>query len=157
MTEQSGSPPFDPDAWHDQALWGLAFRGGSGHLGDWTSELILDIDRILGVRWEGEEVVHRVAPARLTFEDVCGLRIDLDWPAANDGMDPPLIHLVERAPAVHGCDVPCYAFTIRFELGTTGTITFRASGFREEILTESLEVRERWILSVAERKALLGG
>ena len=63
--------------------------------------------------------------------------------------------MIERVPATRGCGVPCYSFTIRL-LWQQGRITFRAAGLREEVRTQPLVLRDRWILSVAERRALLG-
>ena len=40
---------FDRLSWHDCHIWGIELRAGDPDDGDWTSDLVLDIDFI--VEW----------------------------------------------------------------------------------------------------------
>jgi len=71
---------FDRLSWHDCQIWGLEFRAGEPDEGDWSSDLVLDIDFITewlcGVTGGAQ---FRVAPATLAFHGVTDPRIGIDW------------------------------------------------------------------------------
>ena len=70
---------FDRLSWHDCHIWGIELRAGDPDDGDWTSDLVLDIDFI--VEWicgTGGGGQFRVAPATLVFHGVTDPKIDID-------------------------------------------------------------------------------
>jgi hypothetical protein len=67
-------------SWHDCHIWGIELRADDPDDGDWTSDLVLDIDFI--VEWicgTGGGGQFRVAPATLVFHGVTDPKIDIDW------------------------------------------------------------------------------
>ena len=71
---------FDRLSWHDCHIWGIELRAGDPDDGDWTSDLVLDIDFI--VEWicgTGGGGRFRVAPATLVFHGVTDPKIAIDW------------------------------------------------------------------------------
>lgn len=71
---------FEELSWHDCHIWGIAVRVGEMSDGDFTSELVLDLDFI--VEWlcsPGSLARFRVAPAELVFHDVSELYVSADW------------------------------------------------------------------------------
>jgi len=66
-----------------------------------------------------------------------------------------MIHEIEREQVGHGIGRPPYRFTIRFELGPTGEISFAASGLTESLLGGTLSLVDRWYLTSAERDGLI--
>ena len=92
---------YDPGRFHDNQIHGIAFRTADPDEGDWTSELVLDIDHI--VEWIKVDagVRFRVQPADLIFHDVTDLRLRLD--GVMDGFSVaialPWILQIDREPA----------------------------------------------------------
>ena len=73
------SPQYAPHLWHDNPIYGLRLVIGDIEAGDWRSELVLEIDHIVG--WECDRdgrAVLQVAPATLTVHDAADLRIAVD-------------------------------------------------------------------------------
>jgi hypothetical protein len=71
---------FDRLSWHDCHIWRVELCAGDPEEGDWTSDLVLDVDYI--VEWlcrVGGVGQFRVAPATLAFHGVTDLRINIDW------------------------------------------------------------------------------
>ena len=70
---------FGRFSWHDCHIWGIELRAGDPDDGDWTSDLVLDIDFI--VEWicgTGGGGQFRVAPATLVFHGVTDPKIAID-------------------------------------------------------------------------------
>src|SRR5574341_1497260 len=80
MASRYTDADFDGLSWHDCHIHALEFRVGDVDAGDWTSDLVLDIDFI--VEWlcgVDSRAQFRVAPATLTFHGVTDLKITIDW------------------------------------------------------------------------------
>jgi len=131
---------FEDFSWHDCHLWGLALGVGDPDRGDWSSDLILDIDYIL--EWVcgvgSAPARFRVAPADLAFHDVTDLTIDLAWPDAGGqvAVSLPSIDAIARERVadqrVH-LDRPYYRWEIRFNWPAGGAIRFSATGFTQTL------------------------
>lgn len=133
---------FERLSWHDCTLWGLAFRAGDPDEGDWTNDLVLDIDFIVewicGAQGGGQ---FRVAPATLAFHGVSDPRIGIDWgdsglqaalhPASIDGVDRERV--TEQKVFL---DRPYYRWRIRLNAPKAGEIEFGAVGFTLTLLAE---------------------
>jgi hypothetical protein len=90
---------FDAMSWHDVHVHG--FRLDRFDENNGSADLVLDIDYIL--KWEksGDSFLFTVCRADLRFNDVFGLKLDLDYASPTAGM----------------CDVPARAHrTARREL-----------------------------------------
>ena len=84
---------FERMSWHDCHVHGLSIRDGQHGAG----ELELDLDYI--VEWcchDDGSCDFRVAPALLTFHEVVGLRIEIDYAAVQAGMAPFSLDRIER-------------------------------------------------------------
>ena len=132
---------FDALTWHDCHLWGIALQPGDPDVGDWRSDLLLDIDFI--VEWLcGTDGVtrFRVAPADLVFHGVTDLRLHVD----DDGGDQAALHplsieYIERAPIRDQkvyLDRPYHRWTVRLNWPAGGTIEFGAVGFTQTLRAE---------------------
>jgi hypothetical protein len=150
---------FNPDAWHDRAVWGLLWHGGAGD--DWTSEFEVRFDSILQV-WRIDDSApahYRVAPAKLVFKDVTDLSMRLDNVVPESDFKAalvyPMINTVERVPVNAKGDAPYFGWRLVFDLDPKGEISFGASGFVETVLADSIELIDRWELSNDERTRLL--
>jgi hypothetical protein len=153
---------FDELSWHDCHLVGFEVRAGDVDEGDWTSDLVLDLDFIVewicGVDGPGQ---FRVAPATLVFHGVTDLRFDIDW--GRSGFQLSLheisIDRIERQAIrdqkVH-LDRPYYTWTIRLNWPKSGEISFGAVGFTQTLLAEPVRTEKQW-LSRQERIRLIAG
>jgi hypothetical protein len=136
---------FDALSFHDDSLYGLALRGPDVERGDWTSDLVLDIDHIVEWLREGDRFRFRVAPATLVFHGVTDLRVAFDQAtgAFQIAPMPPPIHAIEREriaeQKVH-LDRPYYAWRIPFNAPARGEIGFGAWGFTLTLRGEPLLV-----------------
>ncbi|MGH2360946.1 MAG: hypothetical protein ACRDGM_10465 [bacterium] len=152
-------PDFERLSWHDCDIWGLEFRVGEPDEGDWTSDLVLDIDFI--VEWlcgVSGDTQFRVAPAALAFHGVTDPRINIDWgssgfQAALHGVS---IDRIERervrAQKVY-LDRPYYSWRILLSWPKGGEIAFGAVGFTQTLLAEPV-LMDKQHLSLLERSRL---
>jgi hypothetical protein len=121
------SADFENLSWHDCHVYG--FRLEEREHG--TAEVEFDIDFI--VEWlchDDRSFEFRVAPATLTFHDVFGLRVELDYATVGAGMTPFSIAGIEREdmkyPGGH------VAFRWRLPINwPSGVIAFESSGFTQ--------------------------
>jgi hypothetical protein len=153
---------FDELSWHDCHLVGFAIRAGDADEGDWTSDLVLDLDFIVewmcGVEGPGQ---FRIAPATLIFHGVTDLRLHIDW--GHSGFQAALheiaIDRIERE-VIHDqkvyLDRPYYRWTIRLNWPKTGDISFGAVGFTQTLLAEPVRTKNQ-SLSRRERTRLIAG
>ncbi|MPZ97787.1 MAG: hypothetical protein GEU80_00380 [Dehalococcoidia bacterium] len=153
---------FETLSWHDDSVYGLRLRVGDPEAGDWTSDLVLDLDHI--VEWvrapdgdDGHGIRFRVAPAELVFHGVTDLSVDL--PSRTEGMQVALSALmvdgVERAPVEDQrvyLDRTYYAWRIALNDPSGGLIRFGAVGFTMRLLREPL-LLDRQHLTRAERES----
>src|SRR6184192_625452 len=71
---------FETLSWHDCNIWGMEFQTGDADEGEWTSDVIFNIDYIAEWICGVDRSMHfRVAPARLTFHGVTDPRVAIDW------------------------------------------------------------------------------
>jgi hypothetical protein len=139
-------PAIDPEAtrwtaadfaslsFHDDSIYGVALRQGDPDAGDWTSDLVLDLDHLVAWVREADRIRFRVAPATLAFHDVTELRVAFDWRSDGHRVVPPpaAIDRVERAPAPDRDRYPdsgYWAWRIVCNAPPGGEIVFQASGF----------------------------
>ena len=162
MTTVYTEVDFEQLSWHDCHIWGVELYAGDADAGDWTSDLILDIDFI--VEWlcgGGGGGEFRVAPSSLIFHGVTDLRITVDW--GNSGfrtaLHPISIDRIEReairAQKVY-LDRPYYSWQIRFNWPAAGVITFGAVGFTQTLRSEPV-VTDKQCLSYRGRRRLITG
>jgi hypothetical protein len=154
---------FDNLSWHDCNVWKIEFRVGDPDEGDWTSDLVLGIDFIAAWLCGVNKVCRfRVAPATLVFHDVNDLSIHIDWDKAANAheasihqIERELVDLAEIKKRGWGLHPPHYRWRIHFNWPESGEITFEASGFTQELLTEPMEC-EGQSFSLKQRDELLG-
>jgi hypothetical protein len=152
---------FDRLSWHDCHIWRVELCVGDPDEGDWTSDLVLDVDYI--VEWlcgVGSGGQFRVAPATLVFHGVTDLRINIDW--GRSGFQCALHELsidsIEREliqdQKVY-LDRPYYSWTVRLNWPSAGAITFGAVGFTQTLRAEPVLI-EKQSFSQHERSRLIG-
>jgi hypothetical protein len=139
---------YDSLSWHDNHVHALRLAEGE----DGAGELELDIDHILAWVPEGGSFRYRIAPARLRFFEVTGLRIDVDWARSSAAMGPFSIDGIERRveQRTHYKAV-CWRIPVNFP---PGEITFEATGF-EQHLTGSELLADHQCLTRSERERAL--
>jgi len=126
-TSEWTNADFENLSWHDCSFHG--FRLEEREHG--TAEVEFDIDFI--VEWlchDDKSFEFRVAPATLTFHDVFGLRMELDYAAVTAGMTPFTIAAIEREKI----EYPNGHVSFRWRLPInwpSGLITFEGSGFTQ--------------------------
>ncbi|NNF29060.1 MAG: hypothetical protein HKN73_17685 [Gemmatimonadetes bacterium] len=132
---------YDSYRFHDNQIHGIAFRAADPDLGDWTSDLILDIDHVLEWVRDGDRIQFRVQPATLTFHGVTDLRLRLDGTVDGHsiGVALPWILEIERdhplePPRDPGR--PAYAWRIVLASTPDGEISFGSWGYTLELRGE---------------------
>lgn len=147
---------FETLSWHDCHVYGFTLE--EREYG--TCELSFDLDFI--VEWlchVDRSAEFRVAPATLTFHEVFGLRVELDYASVSAGMCPFSLNGIEREPF----SVATGHSSFRWRLPVNwpkGLITFESPGFtqvlrRSPILVprQALRPEERLTPAVNERRA----
>lgn len=157
------SMDFAPYLWHDNLIRSLRLDIGDHELGDWHSDLVLDIDHLVG--WGSTTIgkgQFRVAPATLAFHDAGDLRISIDCGdsggqvALHDlSIDQITRELVkERKVCLHR---PFYCWRIELNWPKGGLISFAASGFTqvlraEPVLSETVRLPAKYRTPSTETK-----
>jgi hypothetical protein len=124
-------------SWHDCHIHGFRLADVNGDRG--TAELQFDIDFI--VEWLGQcenAFRFRIAPATLTFHEVFGLRVELDYAAPAAGLTPFSIDGIYREAVTY----PTGNTSFRWRLPVSwpsGEITFESSGFTQTLRREPVE------------------
>jgi hypothetical protein len=136
MSDDADGGGFDRGAWHDDTLRGLAFRVGDADHDDWTAELELDLDHIVGWLADGDGYRFRMARATLTFHDVTDLEVALgpDTAGHQVALSLPSIDRIDRRRVADQkicLDRPYYIFTVHFHSHPSGRLSFGASGFSQ--------------------------
>jgi hypothetical protein len=150
---------FERLSWHDCHIWAVELRAGDPDVGDWTSDLALDIDFIVewACRADGTGQ-FRVAPATLVFHGVTDPKIDIEWARTGfrAALHPVSIGSVEREviqdQKVH-LDRPYYRWRIRLNWPDASEISFGAVGFTQTLRAEPV-LTEKQCLSRKERSRL---
>jgi hypothetical protein len=151
---------FEKLSWHDCRIWGLKFQSGDPDQGDWTSDLIVDIDFI--VEWicslKGASTQFRVAPATLAFHGVTDLKINID--SGSRGFQVALQEIsIDHISREHVqdqkifLDRPYYKWTIHLNLPRQGEIVFGAVEFTQTLRAEPI-LTDKQSLSLSYRKKL---
>ena len=162
MTTKYTEADFDGLSWHDCHIHSFELLTGDPDQGDWTNDLVLDIDFI--VQWScGVDggPCFRVAPAMLRFHNVTDLQIRIEW--ADSGyriaVHPAAIDRLEREEVIdHKLRLsrPYYAWTVRLNWPDGGMIRFGAVGFTQQLLAEPVEMASQH-LSSAQRRVQVSG
>lgn len=117
---------FDAMSWHDCSIYGFKLEKREHG----TARLDFDIDFIVEWlchterRWQ-----FRVAPATLTFDDVFGLRFELDYATVGAGMQPFKIDGIEREDIQYSNEHRSFRWRLPVNW-PSGLITFESPGFR---------------------------
>lgn len=148
-------------SWHDCHIWGFELCAGDADEGDWTSDLVLDIDFIVewlcGVMGGAQ---FRVAPATLVFHGITDLRITIDWGDSGfrTALHPVSIDRIEcevvEDQKIH-LDRPYYSWRIVLNWPQEGVITFGAVGFTQTLRGGAV-LKDQQKLSRRERGRLPG-
>lgn len=129
MTENSKwtMADFESLSWHDCHVYGFGLEEREHG----TAELSFDLDFI--VEWlcrTDRSAEFRVAPATLTFQEVFGLRVELDYASVTAAMCPFSLDGIERESAT----VATGHSSFRWRLPVNwprGLITFESPGFTQ--------------------------
>jgi len=151
---------FEQMSWHDCRLWKIEFEIGDFDEDDWTADLSIGLDYILGgVCGIDVEYAVTVAPAALVFHSVTDPKIAIDWGNSNHQVTihDVIMGEIRRSPVekqyVH-LDKPYYHWTIEIVWPEGGTITFGALGYTQTLLAEPVTQAKSYF-SLSERKRLL--
>jgi hypothetical protein len=158
VTTTHSDADFERLSWHDCHVWAIRFDVGDPDQGDWTSDLVLDLDFI--VEWlqpSSDRFAFRVAPARLVFEGVTDPRIEIIWARTGfrGALHPLSIDSIsrERVPDQKVfLDRPYYSWRIGLNW-PEGQISFGAVGFTQTLLADPVVVDTQH-LSRADRQRL---
>lgn len=140
---------FEQIQWHDNAIHGIRIVEGDDEcLGD----LVLDVDFI--VEWlppVNGMFSFRIAPADLTFHKVSDLVISVDYASATAVVQPMVIHEIHREAISYPNGYSEYSWRIEINWPTNSVITFKASGFTQQLRMEPITSGAQY-LSPQERK-----
>jgi hypothetical protein len=133
---------FERLSWHDCTVWGIELHPPDPDAGDWTCDLVLDIDFIVewlcGVGSE-DRTRFRVAPATLRFHAVSDLRIAIEWGTSGVTLHEASIDRIEREPAPTASPTrPTYRWRIALNWPRSGEIAFEAGGFTQTLRAEPI-------------------
>jgi len=161
MEMTSTEADFDRLTWHDCHIWGLDLHVGDPDEGDWTADLVFNIDFIVEWICGGKGPAQfRVAPAKLTFHGVTDPKVMIDW--GDSGFQ-----VVAHEMAIGGIereqvleqkvhlDRPYFRWRIRLSWPKGGEIAFGAVGFTQSLLAEPVLVTGKQSLSLRERNRLI--
>ncbi|HVX15104.1 MAG TPA: hypothetical protein VHC22_28185 [Pirellulales bacterium] len=146
---QFSDSDFDRLSWHDCHIWGISFRSGEPSEGDWTSELLLDIDFICEWCCTNPNGRFRVAPATLAFHDVGSLEIAVHW------TDSSLAYPLSIAEISRAAEGSTSRWRVALNWPEGGEITFLAVGFNQTLRAEPVLIEEQRF-TLRERENLLG-
>ena len=133
---------FERLSWHDCTIWGLELHPPDPDAGDWTCDLVLDIDFIVdwlcGVE-SADRIRFRVAPATLRFHTVSDLRIAIEWGTTGVPLHETSIDRIEREPIPTAPrQPPSYRWRIALNWPRSGEIGFEAVGFTQALRAEPI-------------------
>lgn len=139
---------FDSLSWHDNEIYAFEFRVGDPDEGDWTSDLVFDIDYIAEWVQDGPNVRFLVAPATLVFHGVTDLRFDIDSGTEGNqvALVLPSIAAIEREPIGDQkiyLDRPYYRWSIRLNGTPNGEIHFGAVGFTQTLRRDPVRCEQQ--------------
>lgn len=143
---------YDSLSWHDNHVYGLEIHEGE----DGTGKLILHLDHIL--EWLppiNGTYSFRIAPAILSFHEVSGLKLELDYLAVSAGMTPFSIGQISRETVTYTTGYNSYRWSISINW-PEGFITFEAPAFTQSLLAAPVVSADQ-VLPVSVRTAALAG
>ncbi len=132
---------------HDDSIYGFQLISPEPDLGDWRSELVLDIDHI--EEWLQDEAGHirfRLLQAQLTFVDVTDLMVSFGFPGTS--LVPLPIDRISRSDKptkIRGDDGTEYLWAIELNDQLKGAFAFCASGYRLTPLGDPIECDQQQI------------
>lgn len=125
---------FDHLSWHDCHVHGFRLRNVKKEYG--SADLELDIDFLLEWLLQPDRTYRfRIAPATLTFHDVFGLRVRLDYATPTAGMTPFSLAGVEREPVTYPTGFTSYRWRLPINW-PSGEISFEGPGFTQVLRGE---------------------
>jgi hypothetical protein len=142
MTTTCTHAEFERLSWHDCAIWGFELHPPDPDAGDWTCDLVLDIDFI--VEWlcavgREDRTRFRVAPATLRFHAVSDLRIAVQWGSSGVTLHEASIDRIEREPIAPAPPMgPRHRWRIALNWPPSGEIVFEADGFTQTLRAEPI-------------------
>jgi hypothetical protein len=140
---------FDSLSWHDCHIWSVRFDIGDPDEGDWTTDLVLELDFILEwLRPEPTRFAFRVAPACLAFHGVTDPRITISWGASGfqNAIHPVSIDRIDRDRVQDQkvyLDRPYFSWRIALNWPADGEIAFGAVGFTQSFLAEPVTLESQ--------------
>ena len=138
------TPDFDHLSWHDCHVHGLRLAAVQEENG--TADLELDLDFI--VEWApcGDGTIQfLVAPATLTFHEVFGLRIEIDYVTPTAGMTPFSLDGIEREDITYVAGQPYFRWRLPVNW-PAGQITFESRAFTQVLRREPILVDRQYLL-----------
>jgi hypothetical protein len=153
MRDRWTTPDFDGLSWHDCHVHGLRLTTVQEENG--TADLELDLDFIVEWLPRGDGTIQfLVAPATLTFHEMFGLRIEIDYVTPTAGMTPFSLDGIEREEVTY--ETGHRSFRWRLPINwPAGQITFEGPAFTQVLRREPFLV-DRQSLLPAERDAHSG-
>jgi hypothetical protein len=139
---------FEALSWHDCHVHGFSLAEGEHG----TAEVEFDIDFI--IEWlhaSGPRREFRVAPATLTFHEVFGLRMELDYAAVSAGMTPFTLAGIERERVRYATGHSSFRWRLPVNW-PSGIITFESPGFTQVLRRAPILIDRQGLLS-AERRS----
>jgi hypothetical protein len=143
---------FERLSWHDCHVYALRITEGEHG----TGELELDIDLI--VEWlchKDQTCRFRVAPATLTFHQIFGLRVELDYASVRAGMTPFSLDGIEREPISYSTGRTSFRWRLVVNW-PSGSISFEGPGFTQ-ILRAAPILIDTQALNPVQRRQLSSG
>jgi len=122
---------FEALSWHDVHVHG--FRFASFNKDNGSAELVLDLDYIL--KWESsaDQCLFTLCRAELTFHDVFGLKLDVDYATPKAGMCPFMIDGIHR----EALEFPTGFKSFRWHIALSwpeGSLRFEAPAFTQALI-----------------------
>ena len=148
MPQKWTTANFNDLSWHDCHIHGFRLAEINGERG--TAELEFDIDFIVEWLTQRDSALRfRIAPATLTFHDVFGLHVALDYAAPTAGMTPFSIDGINREPLSNAAGWSSFRWSLPVSW-PTGEITFDSPGFTQVLRREPI-VHEGQCLTATQR------
>jgi hypothetical protein len=141
---------FDSLSWHDVHVHGFQFVSFKSDEG--VADLAFDIDYILDWDNSGSQFLFTVCRAELTFHDVFGLKLELDYVTPTAGMCSFSIDSINREPLEYTTGVKSYRWQIKINW-PYGFIEFEAPSFTQKLIGEPI-ISPRQSLSPEERECV---
>ena len=148
MSHKWTTADFEELSWHDCHVHGFRLAQTNDERG--TAELEFDIDFIVEWLCQADNAFRfRIAPATLTFHDVFGLRVALDYASPTAGMTPFSIDGINREPLSYATGYTSFRWRLPVSW-PAGEIAFDSPGFTQVLRKEPV-VHEGQCLTASQR------